>query len=386
MRNDFLPFHVPEIGQEEISSVVETLRSGWITTGPKVKQFEEDFKHAIGAKNAVAVNSGTAALHLALEAVGIGENDEVIVPTMTFAATAEAVVYCRATPLLVDCSPENSNIDPSQVERAISAKTRAIIPVHFGGQPCDMGPIMELARTHKLAVIEDAAHALPSRYHQRMVGTIGDITCFSFYATKTLATGEGGMITTDSDEHAERMRLLSLHGIGRDSWTRSNQHDSWQYEIERPGYKYNMTDIAAALGIEQLKKCHLFWEKRQWIAKMYEEGFENIPEIRTPSVAEGDQHSWHLYVIQLELDRLRISRDEFVDLLRQANIGTSVHFMPLHLHRFYRETCGHRPEDFPKATALFERIVSLPIYPKMTESDVQDVIDAVTRALEAHRR
>jgi perosamine synthetase len=386
MRAHFLPFHIPDIGEEEIQSVVETLRSGWITTGPKVKQFEEDFKHVIGAKNAVAVNSGTAALHLALEAVGIRENDEVIVPTMTFASTAEAVLYLKAKPVLVDCSPDSLNIDPYQVDRAITDKTKAIIPVHFGGLPCEMDQILEMVRTHQLKVIEDAAHALPSRYKQRMIGTIGDVTCFSFYATKTLATGEGGMITTACDDYAERIGLLRLHGFSKDSWTRSNTRDPWSYEIMHLGYKYNMTDIAAALGIEQLEKCFPFWKRRQWIAERYTEGFDEFSELTTPSVTHGNQHSWHLYVIQLELDRLRISRNEFIEVLRQAKIGTGVHFMPLHLHRYYRETFGYRPMDFPNATALFQRILSLPVYPKMTDSDVQDVIATVTRVVEAYRR
>jgi len=268
----FLPFHFPDIAEDEIQAVVDTLRSGWLTTGPKVRQFEEDFARYVGCRHAVAVNSGTAALHLALDAVGITEGDEVIVPTMTFAATAEVVLYLKARPVLVDCKRDTLNIDPDQIEKAITPKTKAIIPVHFGGRPSEMGRILEIARRHNLRVIEDAAHALPARYGRKMVGTIGDITCFSFYATKTITTGEGGMVTTDNSEWAEHMRVMSLHGISKDAWKRYTADGPWSYEILYPGYKYNLTDVSAAMGIEQLKKSDRFWEVRQRYAKLYNRG------------------------------------------------------------------------------------------------------------------
>src|SRR5262245_16809798 len=338
MDKEFLPCHTPDIGEAEVQAVVETLRSGWLTTGPKVKQFEEEFAEYIGCRHAVAVNSGTAALHLALEAMGIREGDEVIVPTMTFAATAEVVMYLHAWPVLVDCQRDTLNLDPEQLEKVVSPKTKAIIPVHFGGHPCDMAKILEIARHHNLAVIEDAAHTLPARYAGKMIGTIGDITCFSFYATKTITTGEGGMATTENPEWAERMRVMSLHGISKDAWKRYTAAGSWYYEILSPGYKYNLTDVAAAIGIQQLKKCDRFWKQRQYYAELYRQGFSDVPEITVPPILkrEGYQHAWHLYVIQLELERLCIDRREFIELLKEQRIGTSVHFIPLHLHPYYR--------------------------------------------------
>ena len=386
MQTSFLPFHIPDIGEDEIQAVVETLRSGWLTTGPKVRQFEEDFARYIGCRHAVAVNSATSALHLALEAVGIKAGDEVLVPTLTFAATAAVVLHLQAKPRLVDCRPETLNLDPDQIERAITAKTRAIIPVHMTGLPCEMGRILEIAKAHNLRVIEDAAHALPARFQKQRVGTIGDITCFSFYATKTITTGEGGMATTENPEWAERMRIMGLHGISKDAWKRYTAEGSWYYEILSPGYKYNLTDLAAAIGIQQLKKCDQFWQARQRIAALYTEGFQDMPEITTPALAREGQHAWHLYILQLNLERLRISRNEFVELLKQYQIGTSVHFIPLHLHPYYRETFGYRPQDLPQASAAFERIVSLPLYPKMTEAQVQQVISAVREIVRQHRR
>jgi dTDP-4-amino-4,6-dideoxygalactose transaminase len=386
MLAQFLPFHVPEIAEDEIQAVVETLRSGWLTTGSKVKQFEEDFASYVGSRHAVAVNSGTAALHLALEAIGLQEGDEVLVPTMTFAASAEVVLYFKAKPVLVDCRRDTMNVDPEQIEKAITAKTKAIMPVHIGGQPCDLDRILEIARVHHLKVIEDAAHALPTYYRGRMVGTIGDITCFSFYATKTITTGEGGMATTENAEWAERMRIMSLHGISHDAWKRYTAEGSWYYEILHPGYKYNLTDVAAALGVQQLKKCEQFWQLRQRCANWYNEGFKDLPEVTVPFVMPEVQHAWHLYIIQLNLEQLRLSRNEFIARLRQENIGTGVHFIPLHLHPYYRDTFGYRPEDFPNASAVFQRIISLPIYPKLTASEAQRVIDTVRRLVQQHRR
>ena len=374
------------IAENEISAVVEVLKSGWLTTGAKVQEFERSFGELIGCRHAVAVNSGTAALHLALAAIGIQRGDEVILPTMTFGATAEVVLYFGAKPVLVDCDPDTLNMAPDGLEAAFNSKTKAIIPVHFGGQPCDMERILRFAREHDLRVVEDAAHALPAYYRGRPIGGIGDITCFSFYATKTITTGEGGMATTDNPEWAERIRMLSLHGISHDAWNRYSAEGSWYYEILCPGYKYNLTDIAASLGVEQLKKCNAFFESRRRIAAAYHEGFADLPEIKTPVCKPDVQHAWHLYVIQLELERLSINRRDFIEALRQKNIGTSVHFIPLHLHPYYRNTFGYRPGDFANASAVFERIISLPIYPKMTDADVNDVVEAVRSIIEEHRR
>jgi dTDP-4-amino-4,6-dideoxygalactose transaminase len=385
-QSGFVPFHKPSIGEDEIQSVVETLRSGWLTTGSKVKRFEEDFARYVGAKHAVAVNSGTAALHLALDAVGIKEGDEVIVPTMTFTATAEVVLYFKAKPVLVDCQRDTFNLDPSRIEAAITPKTKAIIPVHMAGQPCDMDDILSIAGKHDLRVIEDAAHALPASYGGKAVGTIGDITCFSFYATKTITTGEGGMATTDNSEWAKRMRMMSLHGISHDAWKRYTKEGSWYYEVLYPGFKYNLTDIAAAIGIEQLKKCNDFWQARQRIARIYQKAFAEIEEVQVPLYRKDVQHAWHLFVIQLNLKRLKINRAQFIEALQKKQIGTSVHFIPLYLHPYYRDKFGYQPADFPNASAVFERIVSLPIYPGLSEADVEKVADAVRDIAQHYRR
>jgi perosamine synthetase len=386
MRTDFLPFHLPQIGIEEERAVLRTLRSGWLTTGSEVHAFEREFASFVGARHAIAVNSCTAALHLALEAAGVGAGAEVIVPTMTFAASAEVVAYLNARPVLVDCEPDTLNLSPEAVERAITPCTKAIMPVHFAGHPSDMDAIVAIARRHRLAVVEDAAHALPASYRGRSVGTIGDSTCFSFYATKTITTGEGGMVTTDEDRTAERIRMMSLHGISKDAWNRYTAEGSWFYEIIRPGYKYNLTDIAASIGRVQLTRCRDFWKRRQIIARRYDEAFADLPEIRRPACRPDVEHAWHLYVIQLEAGCLDLERGAFVVALKNEGIGASVHFIPLHLHPYYRSTFGYQPQDFPVAATAFARTVSLPIYSQMTDADVEDVVGAVKRIVAAHRR
>ena len=386
MRSGFLPFSQPLLGEEEIEAVVGCLRSGWLTTGTVVKEFERDFAAYVGGKHAVAVNSCTAALHLALEAVGIGPGDEVITCPMTFAATVAVIEHLGGRPVLVDCEATSLNLDPSQIEARITPRTKAILPVHFGGQPCDMDPILEIARAHGLAVVEDAAHALPSRYRGRMVGTLGDITCFSFYATKTLTTGEGGMAVTNHDDYAERMRLMHLHGMSHDAWKRYQQNGSWSYEILAPGFKYNLTDIAASIGIHQLRRCEGFHARRLRIARDYTAALSGRDGLETPRVADERGHAWHLYVIQLDTENLDIDRDDFMRRLTAMNIGASVHFIPVHLHPYYRQKYGFQPGDFPNAFSAFQRIVSLPIYPKMTDQDVDDVIGSVRTLVEEHRQ
>ncbi len=371
MAQQSIPFHVPDIGEAEIAAVVETLRSGWLTTGPKVRAFETAFAEYIGVPHAVAVNSCTAALHLALDAIGLREGDEVLVPTMTFAATAEVVSYFRARPVLVDCLPDTLNIDPARVEEAITPRTRAIILVHYAGHACDMDAIVEIARRRGLFVIEDAAHALPAGYKGRKVGTLGDIACFSFYATKTLCTGEGGMLVTAN--FAERARIMSLHGISKDAWKKYSADGSWYYEILQPGFKYNVTDIAAALGLVQLSRCDQMREQRCRVARIYDAEFKHSPQIETPAVYPDVQHSRHLYPIRLNLERLRFDRARFIDLMRERGIGVSVHFIPLHLYPYYRDKFGYRPEDLPNASDAYSRIISLPIYPAMSDRDAQFV-------------
>jgi len=334
----------------------------------------------------VAVNSGTAALHLALAAIGLKPGDEVIVPAMTFTATAEVVVYFRARPVLVDCRPDTFNLDERALEERITARTKAIIPVHMAGQPCEMGAILSVAQRHGLKVIEDAAHALLAKYDGKTIGTMGDITAFSFYATKTITTGEGGMATTDNQDYAERMRMLSLHGISKDAWKRYTAEGSWYYEVLEPGYKYNMTDIAAAMGIHQLRRVDAFRQRRSEIAERYTQAFRDMEAILPSVVLPHVQHAWHLYIILLNLEALTIDRARFIEELKQRNIGTSVHFIPLHLHPFYRDTFDYHRGDFPNAEWVYERCISLPVYPGMSDQDMSDVITAVQDVAKKHRR
>ncbi|MGC3974395.1 MAG: DegT/DnrJ/EryC1/StrS family aminotransferase [Nitrospira sp.] len=381
-----IPFHLPDIGEEEIQAVTDTLRSGWLTTGERTKQFEQDFAQVVRATHAVATNSGTAALHLALRVIGVKEGDEVILPTMTFAATAEVVSYVGAKPVLVDSQPDTLNMDPDAVMRAITPRTKVILPVHFAGHACEMDRLLQLAAKYNLRVVEDAAHAFPAAEHGRIVGGIGDITCFSFYATKSITTGEGGMATTQHAAYAERMRSLSLHGITKDAWNRYAESGSWYYEIREPGFKYNLTDIAAAIGIEQLRKYRRMWAARCRIAAAYQDAFEDLPELQRPVCRPDYEHAWHLYTIQLRLDRLRITRNGFIEALKKAHIGASVHFIPLHMHPYYRETSGYRPDDFPRARAAYERMVSLPIYSRMSDADTKRVIEVVRTLVKQYRQ
>ena len=385
MRRTFLPFAQPDLDQTELAEIKEALDSGWITTGPKVVRFEARFAAYTGAAHAVALNSGTAAMHLALEAIGLRGEDQVIVPTYTFAATAEVVRYFGARPVFVDSEPLSLNVDPELTEAAVTRRTRAIIPVHLGGLACEMEAIHDIARRHDLTVIEDAAHALPATYKGSKIGSLSDFTCFSFYATKPLATGEGGMITTSNAVWADRCRVMSLHGISKDAWKRYTAEGSWYYEIVAPGFKYNMTDVAAAMGLAQLAKVERMWRRRTEIARRYNRAFGDVRELQIPHDRQDCQHAWHLYSLRLNLERLQIDRAQFIVELKQRNIGTSVHFIPLHLHPYYRETYGHEPEDFSVAYGEYLRVISLPIYSRMSDRDVQDVIDTVLDVVDRHR-
>lgn len=377
VRQRFLPFAVPDVDETELQQITDTICSGWLTTGPKTQQFEREFASAVGAQHAVAVNSCTAAMHLALEAIGLRPGDEVITTPYTFAATAEVIRYFDATPVFVDIEPHTFHLDPGRLERAINRRTRAVIPVHMAGLPVDLDGISSVANEHGLAVIEDAAHAFPARYHEKMIGSVSEFTCFSFYATKTLTTGEGGMICTDDRMLADRCRIMALHGISHDAWARYTAAGHWYYEIVAPGFKYNMTDIAASLGLAQLRKSVRMWERRSAIAAAYNEAFRQIQELETPVERAGCQHAWHLYMLRLRLHQLTIDRSEFLAELKRRNIGVSVHFIPLHIHPYYRSTYGYRPEDFPIALREYQREISLPIYSAMTDDDVADVIQTV---------
>lgn len=377
-RDTFLPFSPPKLGDEEINEVIATLRSDWITTGPRTKAFEEQFGRYVGApgNTSLMLNSCTAGLHVALVAHGIGTGDEVIVPTLTFAATANVVEHVGATPVLVDVEPDTLCIDPAQVERAISPRTRAIMPVHYAGHPADLDPLFELAKKHDLHIIEDAAHATPASYKGVPVGSRDNLASFSFYATKNLTTIEGGALT-GATNLLEEARIIGLHGMSRDAWKRFDKAGSWDYDVDRPGFKYNMTDVQAAIGMHQLERLEGFHQRRLEVARKYEDAFRGDDAFETPVERPDVSSAWHLYILRLKPERLGVNRNEFINLLREQNIGTSVHYRPLHMMSFYAKKYGFRPEDFPVAQDAFDRMVSLPINPSLTEKDAQDVVDAV---------
>jgi dTDP-4-amino-4,6-dideoxygalactose transaminase len=380
---DFIPFALPDLTSAEIDAVGDVLRSRWITTGPKAKEFEARFAAAVGGPHCVAVSSCTAALHLALEAAGVRAGDEVIVPTMTFAASAEVVRYLGAIPVLVDVRASDHNVDVLEIERALSRRTKVIMPVHFGGVPSDMDEIVSLGRSRGVAVVADAAHAFPCQYRGRNVGTLADVTCFSFYATKTITTGEGGAAVTASEEWADRMRTMSLHGISRDAWKRYTAEGSWYYEILAAGFKYNLGDIAAALGLVQLARAEEMLARREEIASRYDEAFRTEQGIELLTCAPDRTNARHLYVIKLAPGA---DRNAFIEELRSAGVGASVHFIPLHEHPYYRNTFGYRPESLPVAHEAFTRSLSLPIYSAMTDEQVERVIATVLEVAGTHRR
>ena len=382
-KKEFIPFALPEIGEEEITEVVNALRSGWVTTGPKARQFEADFVDFLGGGvEAIAVNSATAGLHLGLEALGIGPGDEVITTTHTFTSTAEVIRYLGADPVFVDVDAKTLCIDVAALEAVITPRTKAIIPVHFAGRSADMEELLQIAKKHNIYVMEDAAHALPTTCNGKMIGILeSDVTVFSFYANKTITTGEGGMLVTRNPEIAKRARVMRLHGINRDAFDRfTSKAPSWYYEIIAPGFKYNMTDIAASIGIHQLKKANAFQQKRQSIAAMYDAALADLPIIRPPHAADGDIHSWHLYVAQLD-ESVKIHRDRFIERMYEQGIGCSVHYIPLHLHPYWRDAYKLTPKMFPVSQRIYEKTFSIPLYTRMNESDVERVVDAIKVAL-----
>lgn len=384
-RSEFLPFSPPTIGEEEIQEVVDTLRSHWITTGPKTHRFEAEFKEFLGAPAALALNSCTAGLHTALATLGVGAGDEVITTPMTFAASANVIEHVGARPVFVDVEADTLNIDPNLLERAITKRTRAIIVVHYTGHPADMEPIRSIASRRGIAIIEDAAHALPAAYRGERIGAGANLVAFSFYATKNLTTAEGGMLTGDP-ELIDRARVISLHGMSRDAWKRYEKGGSWQYDVVFPGFKYNMTDVQAAIGLQQLRKLERMQQRRRAIVRQYHRAFEEEPALQLPLTRTDVEHAWHVYMVRLRLEMLSIDRARFIEELSERNIGSSVHFIPVHLHPYYRDKYGFSPMDFPVAFTNHLRQLSLPLHPQLSDRDVADVVAAVVDVVETFRR
>jgi perosamine synthetase len=385
--DSFIPFHRPCLGREEIDGVLSVIASGWLTTGPVAQRLEKEFASYIGCKYALAVNSATSALQLALDAIGLKPGEEVLLPTYTFTATAAVVTHFGARPVLCDSLDGGFNIDPEDVRHRVTSKTRAIMPVHIAGQACDLDSLRDIAQRHGLQIIEDAAHALPASYRGSRIGNASDLTAFSFYATKTITTAEGGMITTNNPEYADRLAMMRLHGISGEAWKRYAKEGSWYYEVLDAGYKCNLPDLLAAVGVAQLAKCDDFWRRRREIATMYQERLAGIDELELPPGCEqGDQHSWHLYILRIRPEQLSINRNQFIEKLKSLGIGASVHFVPLHLHPYYRRTHGYRRGDFPAAEDAFDRCMSLPIFPGMTDREVDRVIAAVMQIVGESRK
>ena len=380
-KDKFLVFGSPAIEEAEIQEVVASMNTGWLGTGPKVAQFEQDFKTYKGTREAVAVNSCTAALHLAMLAAGLGPGDEVITTAVTFCATVNSIIHTGATPVLADIDPETQNINPTEIESKITPRTKAIIPVHFAGRPCDMNRILEIAQHHRLKVIEDCAHAIETEYKGQKVGTLGDFGCFSFYVTKNIITGEGGMILTNQEEDASRLKMLALHGMSKDAWKRFGDEGYKHYKVMECGFKYNMMDLQAAIGIHQLKRVERYWQRRQEIWDYYQQVFKDLPIKLPPEPEVETRHGYHLYTILVDEEKAGISRDDFLERMTAENIGIGVHYLSIPEHPYYQQTLGWKPEDYPNAMIVGRSTVSLPLSAKLTNEDVEDVILAVQKIL-----
>ncbi len=385
-RKEFLIFGSPAIEEPEIKEIEKTMRSFWIGTGPKVAKFEEMFKKYTGAKYAMALNSCTAGLHLSMIVSGIGPGDEVITTPFTFCATANTIIHVGAKPVFVDVKKDTMNINPDLIEKAITEKTKAIVPVHFAGRPCNMDAIMDIAKKHNLLVIEDAAHAVETMYKGKKVGNIGDLTCFSFYVTKNIITGEGGMVTTNNEDWANKIKMYGLHGMSKDAWKRYSDEGFKHYQVIFPGFKYNMIDLQASIGIHQLKRVDKYLKRRNEIWKEYDKAFKNLPVILPAPAEKNTVHARHLYTPLIETEKLKATRDEIQQKLYEENIGTGIHFVSLHLHEYYKKTFGFKPDDFPNAKYISERTISLPLSAKLGDGDVNDVIGAFTKVLKENKK
>jgi len=386
VRNDFLPLCKPTIEEEEINAVIEVLKSGWLTTGPKVKEFEENFTKYVGCKNSIAFNSCTGALHSVLSSYDIKENDEVIVPTLTFVASAHVVTWLKAKPVLVDSEEGTFNIDVKKIEEKITSNTKAIMPVHYGGHSCDMDEINKIAEKYNLRVIEDAAHAVGSEYKGKKIGSIGDVTCFSFYVIKNMTTAEGGMATTNDDLIADKIRKRAYFGVDKNAFDRYKDKGNWYYEVISQGFKYNMDSLHGALGVEQLKKLDKFNEKRRQLVEYYLKRFKEFDYIKTQEIKPYVKHSWHLFPILIDFSKLKIDRNKFIEALKAEKIGTGVHFIPLHLHPFYQKEYGYKEGGFPVAEKIYNNLITIPLFPGMSIKDADDVVNAIERIWDYYRK
>jgi dTDP-4-amino-4,6-dideoxygalactose transaminase len=387
MRETFLIFGSPLIGEEEIGEVESSMRAGWLGTGPKVARFEADFAAYKGIEEArvAAVNSCTAALHLSMIAAGIGPGDEVITTALTFCATVNAIIHAGATPVLADINPQTMNIDPAEIEKRITPRTRAILPVHFAGRCCDMEAIMDVAQRHSLKVIEDCAHAIESEHKGTKAGTFGDFGCFSFYVTKNVVTGEGGMVLARKEEDIARVKILALHGMTKDAWRRFGDEGYKHYHVVACGFKYNMMDIQAGIGIHQLKRVERNWRRRHEIWERYQRAFAELPVVRPAQPEQGTRHSYHLYTLLIDRESTGVDRDTLLDALTKQNVGVGVHYLSIPEHPFYQETFGWKPADFPQAMRVGRQTISLPISPKLSDQDVEDVVAAIRWTLNQPR-
>ncbi len=386
VRKEFLPYGTQWFDEKEINEVIDSLKSNWITTGPKMKLFEEGFKNFIGSKYAVAVNSGTAALHISTSCIDIKPGDEVITTPLTFVASANCVVYRGGTPILADIKKDTYNIDPNEIKKKITPKTKAIIPVHFAGQPCDMDEIKEIAEENNLIIIEDAAHAVDAEYKGKKIGNISDLTVFSFHPVKNMTTAEGGMVTTNNDEFTDKLLMFRTHGISRNATKRFGKSGGYYYDMQYLGFRYNLSELHASLGIHQLNKLELFQKRRREIVKIYNRELQNIEEITIPFVKNDVKHSWHIYVIQLDLKSLRVDREQVFYALREENIGVNVHYIPVHYHSYYQIKYGLKKGILPNVEWLYPRIITIPIFPRMSDDDVYDVINALEKVVKYYRR